>query len=450
MARSAPAVRAAGVGAGTSAAPQAEVLRTVLPNGLTVLSEQVPGVRSVAFGAWVRAATLHERAEQMGVSHLLEHMVFKGTERRTAQELSLALETLGGSLDAYTAREHTSFQARVLDEHLREAADVIADLMFRPLLRERDLRLERKVVLEEIAMVDDTPDDLVFEVHNERLWGHNGYGYRILGTPETVAGLTTADLRSLHGQAYRAGNVVVAAAGSVDHDELLDALMATGWRDLEGGGTAPLHVPPAAAPAPSYTHVQRDGAQTHLVFGAPVFGHDDSRRYAFCLVSTLLGGGMSSRLFQRVREELGLAYAVHTFTSFYADAGMHGVYVGTSPESADQASAAIAAELERLVREGIPAAELAAGKRQLKGQITLSLESPVSRMYRAAGLELYDEPFRTLDETLALVDAIDESIVAAVCAEFFDPARQTVVSLGPASLTAGVEPGFNTHAKDSL
>jgi predicted Zn-dependent peptidase len=425
---------AVGVGAGISAAG-ADVQRTVLPNGLTVLSDNVPGVRSVAFGAWVRAATLHEHAEKMGISHMLEHMVFKGTQSRSAKDISLALETLGGSLDAYTAREHTSYQARVLDEHVREAADVIGDIIFKPLLRDTDLRLERKVVLEEIAMVDDTPDDLVFDVHNERLWGDNGYGFRILGTRDTVSSFSTSDLRALHAAAYRPGNIVVAAAGSIDHDELVNVLGETGWLDSGPAGAAEFAAPDPIEQAPSYLHIERPGAQTQLVFGSNAPAHSDARRYAFCLVSMLLGGGMSSRLFQRVREDLGLAYAVHTFSSFYSRAGMHGVYVGTSPESADEAASAVLAELSRIASEGIPAEELAAGKQQLKGQITLSLETPSSRMYRAAGLELYGEPFRSLDEMLSLVDAIDDQIVSEVCAACFEPSGQTVVSLGPAPLT---------------
>ncbi|MDQ6737069.1 MAG: insulinase family protein [Gemmatimonadota bacterium] len=392
-------------------------------------------MRSVAFGAWVRAATLHESAARMGLSHMLEHMVFKGTESRSAREISLSLETLGGSLDAYTAREHTSYQARVLDEHVRDAASVIGDVMFEPLLRDSDLRLERKVVLEEIAMVDDTPDDLVFEVHNERLFGDNGYGYRILGTRDTVSSFTTDDLRSLHAEAYRPDNVVIAAAGSIEHDELVDILGETGWLDRVASGEREFAAPPASFNAPSYSHVERPGAQTQLVFGSSAPAYGDANRYAFCLVSMLLGGGMSSRLFQHVREELGLAYAVHTFSSFYSRAGMHGVYVGTSPESADEAAAAVLAELERVAAHGVPADELSAGKQQLKGQITLSLETPGARMYRAAGLELYGEPFRSLDDMLSLVDAIDEKTVSEVCAACFAPSQQTVVSLGPAPLT---------------
>jgi predicted Zn-dependent peptidase len=411
--------------------PAGAFRRTVLPNGLTVLSERMPGVRSVAFGAWVRAASLHESRDKMGVSHLLEHMVFKGTARRSAKQIALELEALGGSLDAYTSREHTVYQARVLDEHLDVAADVIGDFVFAPLLRKADLELERKVVLEEIGMVDDTPDDLVYELHSEVLWGQHPYGYSILGTRDSVSALRTDDLESLHRRAYHPGQLIVAASGNVDHDELLAVLERTGWMAREGGDSARLIVPTPVADAPTRRHVSRDGAQMHIVAGSATVAHSDPRRHAMVLLSTLLGGGMSSRLFQRVREELGLAYSVYTFQSFHADAGMHGVYVGTGPDTARQALDAIYAELADVAANGLPAEELAMGKSQLKGQLTLSLESVTARMYRCAGVELYGEPYRSLDEMLALIDGVTSEQIADVARDFFAPERQTVVSLGP-------------------
>ena len=411
--------------------PAGAFRRTVLPNGLTVLSETMPGVRSVAFGAWVRAASLHEPRELMGVSHLLEHMVFKGTARRSAKQIALELEVLGGSLDAYTSREHTVYQARVLDEHLDVAADVIGDFVFAPSLRASDLDLERKVVLEEIAMVDDTPDDLVFELHNEALWGLHPYGYSILGTRDTVSSLRTADLRALHERAYHPSQLIVAASGNVEHDALLEVLHRTGWTSHTGGDESRLAVPPAVAQPPVRRHVSRDGAQTHIVVGSTTVAHEDPRRHAVILLSTMLGGGMSSRLFQRVREELGLAYSVYTFQSFHADVGMHGVYVGTGPDTAREALEAIHVELAEIAESGLPEEELAMGKSQLKGQITLSLESVSARMYRCAGVELYGEPYRTLDEMLQLVDAVTPEQIADVARTFFAPERQTVVSLGP-------------------
>jgi predicted Zn-dependent peptidase len=412
-------------------AADAALRRTVLPNGLTVLSEHMPGVRSVSFGAWVRAASLHESRDRMGVSHLLEHMVFKGTERRSAHEIALSLEALGGSLDAYTSREHTVYQGRVLDEHLAQAADVIGDIVLRPSLRDTDLALERKVILEEIGMVEDTPDDLVFEMHNEALWGTHPYGYSILGTRQTVNTLGVRDLRSLHERAYHPGQLVVVASGNVEHEQLLDVLASTGWTDIPSGDRSPMAAQPPIPAAPTSLHVPRDGAQTHIVAGTTAMPHGDPRRFPLLLLSMLLGGGMSSRLFQRVREELGLAYSVYTYQTFHADAGMHGVYVATAPESANAALDAIRNELRRVVDGGLPADEVAMGRQQLKGQVTLSLESVSSRMYRAASVELYAEPYRTLDELLALIDGITVEDVAQVAREFFAPERLTVVSLGP-------------------
>ena len=418
--------------ASVAVAPERGVQRTVLPNGLTVLSEFMPGVRSVAIGAWVRAASLHETRSQMGISHFLEHMVFKGSETRSAKDIALSLESLGGSLDAYTGREHTSFQARVLDEHLPQAADVLFDLMFRPALREADLELERGVILEELAMVEDTPDDIVFEVHGEALWGDHPHGYSILGTNETVESFTVADLRALHRRAYRPERVIVAAAGNVTHQQLLDTLKAAGWADVKGDG--PLEqfvVAPAIPAAPSERRVERDIQQMHLVMGNATVPHSDKRRHALLLVNALFGGGMSSRLFQKVREEMGLAYSVHSFQSFHATAGAQGIYLGCAPERVDEALSVVRGELSLLQLAGLTADELAMGKQQLKGQITLSMESVGARMYRAAAVDLFDEPYRPLDAVLARVDAITSGEVAEVCSAFYGVDQQTVVRLGP-------------------
>ncbi len=425
-------VVAVAIGANTSGAQAPTLHRTDLPNGLTVLSESVPGARSVAFGAWVRAATLHERPEQMGVSHLLEHMVFKGTRTRSAQQIALALETLGGSLDAYTEREHTSYQARVLDEHLPEAASVIGELIFEPLLRQADLALERKVILEEISMVDDTPDDIIFDVHNRAVWGDHPHGFPILGTRATVKALSVADLHDLHERAYHPGRLVVAASGRVEHDQLLDVLQSTGWSTRERGDMTPFPLDPVEAAGPHAEHVSRkDIAQTHIVLGGQGIAFGDSRRYAFALLDMLIGGGMSSRLFQKVREELGLAYSVQTFSSSYADTGAHGVYLASAPETAQEALDAVRDVLRDVATNGLSEADLAAGKRQLRGQLVLSMEGVSSRMYRAALTALYGEPYRNIDELKALVDAIDLEQVRDVAREFFDPDRQILVSLGP-------------------
>ncbi len=284
-------------------------------------------------------------------------------------------------------------------------------------------------------MVEDTPDDLVFELHNAALWGQHPYGYSILGTRDTVSQLGTAELRALHERAYHPEHIIVAAAGNVDHDALLEVLARTGWADRPRGGHAATHGGPGARDRRRRSsHVDREGAQTHMVFGSRAVRHGDPRRHALVLVSTLMGGGMSSRLFQRVREELGLAYAVYTFQitpRAHGDArGVRGDGAGDRRPGARRHPRPNCA---RLADDGLPASELAMGKDQLKGRLVLSLESPASRMYRAASVALYDEPYRSLDELLALVDAVDEASVSEVARTFFDPAAQTILSLGPGS-----------------
>jgi predicted Zn-dependent peptidase len=404
--------------------------RTTAPNGLVVLSEQLPGVRSAALGIYVRTASAHEPRAKMGVSHLLEHMVFKGTERRSARQLALELEVRGGSLDAFTGRDYTSYQAHVLDADLPLAVEILTDLVRRPLLTEQDLALERNVILEEIAGVEDTPDDLVHELHAETLWPAHPYGYSILGTPETVRALTAADLRTLHTSGYTPANCVLSAAGNVHHEQLLTVLEREGWFG-PGNGTrrGPVQVAPAARGA-ERTEV-RETQQTHIVFGTDTFQLSDPRRFALAILVNLFGGGMSSRLFQRIREELGLAYAIYAYKHFFRSSGQLGVYVGTQSGTADQAVDAIRAEYRRLAAEGLPADELADGRQQLKGQVMLSLESPASRMARLAGFVLHDDEYRTLDQMLAEIAAVTADDVAAVAGEFFDPARQTIVRLGP-------------------
>jgi len=411
-----------------------EIFQTAASSGVTVLSERVPNVRSVAVGIWVRSASAHEPRPKMGVSHLLEHMVFKGTERRTAQQIALALESRGGSLDAYTSRDTTSFQARVLDADLPQAIDVLTDLIRHPVLRASDLELERNVVLEEINTVEDTPDDQVFDLSSQALWPEHPYGYSILGTKQTVGALSTADLKSLHDRAYFPANCVIAAAGNLAHEQLLDELEKQGWfKAIPGNARPPAPSPATIPPAVRGTeaHHAKDTAQTHIVFATDSVPYADRRKYALLVLANVFGGGMSSRLFQRIREELGLAYAIYAFTSFYRHVGVTGVYVGTQPRTATQAAAAIRQEYAKLAREGLTGEVLAEAKQQTQGQLMLSLESPSARMYRLAGLAVHGEPYQNLDEVLATVAGLTEEEIRSVAAEFFAPERQTVVWLGP-------------------
>ncbi len=421
-------------GRGSRSAPLASSVTrsmndTLLDNGIRVLSETIPSVRSVSVGVWVRTGSAHEPPADAGVSHLLEHMVFKGTRTRSAHEIALSLETLGGSLDAYTSREHTSFQARVLDEHLPVALEVLHDLTVEPTLTDDDLELERAVVLEEIAQVEDTPDDQVFDLHGERLWEGHPYGRPILGTTESVGAMSGDTLRRLHRDRYRGRNLVVAAAGNLEHDDLVERV--NRWFGALEPGSPPPDVPAAPEGLRGDERRKRDSAQTHVVLGSLVPPHSDPVRYPLVLLAAALGGGMSSRLFQKVREELGLCYSVYTFQSFYRTGGMSGVYVGTRPGTVDLAVSTIQEEFRRVALEGLPADELEQTKRQVKGQITLSLESTSSRMYRLVSFALHDEPFVAIDDLLARIDAVTAEEVTAAAARYFDPGRQLVMRLGP-------------------
>lgn len=406
-----------------------------MPNGVTVLSERVSTVRSAAIGVWVRTASANELRPKMGVSHLLEHMVFKGTERRTAQEIALALESRGGSLDAYTSRDSTAYHARVLDADLARALDVITDMVRRPVLRDSDLSLERQVVLEEISTVEDTPDDEVFDLTYETMWPTHPYGFQILGTKETVSAISADDLKHLHSRAYFPGNCIIAAGGNLTHEALLKECEAQGWFDGDGTATPPPAPPPVPPVPPAVRGARRsfekDTAQTHIVFATDTIPYADRRKYGMLVLSNIFGGGMSSRLFQRVREELGLAYAIYSFTSFYRAVGMAGVYVGTQPARAAKAEEAIRDEFARLSREGLRGEALEDAKQQTLGQLMLSLESPTARMYRLASTAVYSEPYRSLDEVLGTVESLTATEVSALATEFFDPDRQTVVTLGP-------------------
>ena len=409
------------------------IFETRLTSGIHVLSEYIPSVRSAAVGVWVRQGSAHETDSDSGVSHLLEHMVFKGTERRSASEIALSLESLGGLLDAYTTREHTSYQARVLDEHLGKALDVLADLTLAPLLSDNDLELEREVILEEIAQVQDTPDDLVFEMHSDQLWQGHPYGRSILGTKTSVSQLSSDKLRQLHQRTYRGDNLIVAAAGNLCHEELVEAvsrLFPTHSSDVDD--VSSVAEPEGIKHGDAF--VARTSAQTHIVFGTNVPGHCHPDRYPLALLSSALGGGMSSRLFQKIREKMGLCYSIYTYQSFYSAAGISGVYVATRPTTAQAAVEAISTELSTLAASGLTAEELDKTKRQVKGQVMLSLESPGARLHRLASFALHKEPFVGLDGVLEKIDAVSFEEIQRVAEMYYSPDHHFVLRLGPEAI----------------
>ena len=402
----------------------------LLDNGIRLVTERRPDVRSVAVGVWIDQGSAHETSESSGVSHLMEHLVFKGTERRTAHEIALSLESLGGSLDAYTTREHTSYQAHVLDEHLPVALDVLADLVLHPRLDPADLELEKDVVIEEIAGVEDTPDDLVFDLHGAKFWNGHTYGRPILGTRETVRAFQIDELRSLHSERYQGRNMVLGCVGNIEHDEVVSRLT-----ELFGGVDPGSASPRIAEPTETISgrgSVVRDAAQAHLVISHATPSFADPVRDALILISGAFGGGMSSRLFQRIREELALAYAVYSFQSFYSKAGMAGVYVGTRPEASEQALGGILCEYAKLCEHGITGEELEQAKSHAKGRSILAMESTGARLLRLVGFTLRGEPYRDLDESLTRIDAVTLEEVSTACQRFYNPEDQYTLSLGPA------------------
>lgn len=403
------------------------VFRTRLPEGPVVVSECMDTVRSVAVGLWLRQGSVHEDPAERGISHLLEHMVFKGTQRRTARELAQEIERVGGGMDAYTGHESTAYQVRVPDGHLELALDVLSDLAFHPLLRESDLELERQVVLEELAGIQESPEEVAFERYNSDLFEDHPYGARVAGSPETVGQVERASLVGLHELAYRGPNTIVAAAGRLDHEELVEAVASLIPRcdaTPRSGTLEPLsHA--------GYRKVEWPGGrQAHVVAGATTVSHSSALRYALVLVDAALGAGMSSRLFQRVREERGLAYSVYSFASFYAVGGHSGAYLSTSPGRAEEARGTLLEELRCVAEEGLEPAEIDAMKEQLEGQVMLALESPSARMNRLAAVELYGECYHSLDQIAAKIQGVEEEAVHEACG-LLHPDRLTVVELVP-------------------
>jgi predicted Zn-dependent peptidase len=407
-----------------------EMREALLDNGIRVLTERRPDVRSAAVGVWIEQGSAHETPESAGVSHLMEHLVFKGTERRSAHEIALSLESLGGSLDAYTTREHTSYQAHVLDENLPVALDVLADLVLNPRLDPVDLELEKDVVVEEIAGVEDTPDDLIFDLHGAEFWNGHTYGRPILGTRETVRAFHIDDLRSLHVERYRGRNIVLGCVGNIEHEEVVERLT-----ELFGGvdaGNASAGIAEPVGTISGRISVARDAAQAHVLIGNSTPSYGDPIRNALILISGAFGGGMSSRLFQRIREELALAYAVYAFQSFYSKAGMAGVYVGTRPEASDDALEAILGEYAKLFDHGITDDELEQAKSHARGRSILAMESTGARLLRLVGFTLRGEPYRDLDESLARIDAVTQDEVSTACQRFYNPEDLFTLTLGPA------------------
>lgn len=409
-------------------ANERSVERTVLPNGLTILTERMEHVRSVAMGVWIRAGSRHEVAELNGISHFVEHMVFKGTETRSAQRIAREVDAIGGNLDAFTGKETICFNIKVLDEHVPTALDVLSDLVLHPVFAEQDIQRERGVILEEIKMDEDNPDYLVHEIFTQNFWKGHPLGKPILGTKETVGRLEQAKLFGYYGDRFRGGNVVFTAAGNLDHPRFVDEVRRR-FETMPAGMPQDTSVPPTTT-ARIILRNKKALEQVQLCMGVPSLPISSHRRYCALLLNTMLGGGMSSRLFQTVREERGLAYSIYSDLSPFKDTGMLCVYAGTSSSKAVQMIQLITDEFRRLKNEPIPADELRRTKDQLLGNIILSMESTGARMSNLARQEMYFEHFFGIDEVMQQVEAVTSEQVQELAKELFEPDRIAVTMLG--------------------
>jgi predicted Zn-dependent peptidase len=407
------------------AATEAQV--TELDSGIRVVTEAVPSVRSVALGLWVRTGSRDETPAQAGVSHFLEHLLFKGTKRYSAIEIAEIFDGLGASVNAATGKESTNLYARFLDTHTDEAFDLLAEMLLGPTYPEIDS--EREVVLEEIAMYEDEPQDKVHDVLDRAVFGGHPLGRRVLGEAEVISSIPVPDIDAYHRARYTGANIVVAAAGNLEHEEIVELSR----RHVE---------PPAAAgDAPSLEPPQVDGAQVafqekdteqfHIALGGPGIDRADERRYALTILDAVFGGSTSSRLFREVREKRGLAYAVGSYTQQYVDSGLIGLYVGTRADNIEEACGIIGRELASIHSDGITDEELARAKEHVKGRMVLSSESTAARMGRIGKAVLFDTPLLTLDELLEKVDGVTGEEVAELAREFYEPAALSAAAIAP-------------------
>jgi predicted Zn-dependent peptidase len=406
------------------------ITREVLDNGLRLVTEAMPHVRSVTIGVWLTRGSRHERREQNGIAHFVEHMLFKGTTTRSAEDIAQAIDSVGGQLDAFTSKEYAGYYIKVLDEHLPFAIDLLSDIVLRPAFCPDDIEREKNVVLEEIKMVEDTPDDLVHELFTQHFWEDHPLGRPILGVPETVAALTEPDLRTYFAGAYTARHFAVVAAGNLDHAALCDRVVAA-FAGVSPNGTVIAEVPPPARP--SLLVREKDLEQSHVCLGTSAYPHDHEDRYSAYVLNTILGGSMSSRLFQNIREKRGLAYAVFSGLSAFRDGGMFNIYAGCATESVGQVVDLIVGELRAIRRSPVPEAELRRAKDHLKGNLMLSLESTASRMTHLARSEIYFDRPVTLDETLEGIERVSSDDVQATANRLFVRGALAATVLGPAA-----------------
>lgn len=402
--------------------------KSLLPDGIRVVTERIPHVRSVAVGIWVDTGSRNEPEGRSGVSHLIEHLVFKGTVTRTAEEIARAVDSVGGQMDAFTAKEQTCFYVSVLDEHLPLAVDLLSDILLNPLFGAEEIEREKSVVLQEIKMVEDTPDDLIHDLFAERIWPAHPLGRPILGNRETVQGFSRETILAHFREEYCPEKIIIAAAGNADHRQVVE-LFEPRFRGFVCRAAARDGMPPSLAPGLDMLHKALE--QVHVMAGFPGLPQSAPERYALYLLNDIIGGSMSSRLFQEVRERQGLVYSIYSGTQAYRDTGVLYVSAGTDAPNFSKVLKLILKEIRNLKKDGIRSEELRRAKDHLKGSLMLSMESTSSRMNRLAKQELSFGAFFSLDEMLEAIDRVREEEVQSLIHRLLDEDQMALLTLGP-------------------
>ncbi len=413
-----------------SATPQRNIRKTILPNGLLVLTEQMPHVRSVSMGVWITAGSRDEMAAVNGISHFVEHMVFKGTTTRSAQQLAREVDTIGGNLDAFTGKETICFNIKVLDDNVQPALDLLSDLVLHPVFASEDLAREKGVILEEIKMDEDNPDYLVHEIHTQNFWKGDALGRPILGTAKTVSSFDQAVIFDYYRDRFTPASMVFSAAGNLDHDTFVEQVERH-FGSLAAANSAPSE---KAGPPRAFPHItlknkkSLEQVQFCLSVSAPPVHYEN--RYAVYLLNTMLGGGMSSRLFQTIREDRGLAYSIYSELNPFRDTGALSVYAGTSADKTEEVLALTLAELSRLKADAIPDAELKRAKDQLKSNMVIGLETSSSRMSNLARQQIYFGRFFSIDELVQQIERVTSDEIQGLAQELFQTDRIALTLLG--------------------
>jgi predicted Zn-dependent peptidase len=404
------------------------IRRQVLPNGLTIITEQMSHIRSASIGIWLQTGSRDEEPEMNGISHFVEHMVFKGTKHRTAEEIARQVDSIGGNMDAFTAKECICFSVKVLDEHVPTALDILGDLVLNPVFDEADIARERGVIMEEIKMDEDNPDYLVHEIFTQNFWKDHPLGKPILGTKETVKRFERKPVVEAYTHRFAPGNIIVSAAGNLDHDHFV-ALVTKQFEHMKPM-TNGFHSSQPKIAARIILRNKKALEQVQLCIGVPSHPIAHEKRHAGYILNTLLGGGMSSRLFQNIRERQGLAYSIYSDLNPYRDTGCLAVYAGTSLASAAKVVQSVVSEFRKLKTEPVPDEELRRSKDQLKGSLMLSLESSSARMSNLARQEMYFERFYDLDELIAKIESVTADDLTTLANEFFQTESVAVTALG--------------------